>query len=396
MSRDFDILIVGAGVAGSALAASLVMRKAVLPERIALVADRFVSQPAPDIELDLRVFAMSRGSQRLLTGLGVWQQLPRDRRNAYDRMCVWDARDAPDSAAALRFDCADIGEPDLGTIVEGRALQWLTQEAARRAGVTLIQAGVGSVSVSDAAATLTLNASRQLQAGLIVAADGVDSALRTLLQIDVVGHSYHQQALVAHVRTALPHQRTAWQRFLPTGPLALLPLGDGRSSIVWSVDSARADTLMSLAPEDFDTELTAASGEVLGRCSLSTSRARFPLQFKVASQYVRPRFALLGDAAHSVHPLAGQGLNLGLLDCAALADLLSALRPAQFGDLRALRRYERERKSENLLAATAFDGLNRLFSNSHPLLTGLRSAGLGSVGRVPALRRFFARNALGI
>ncbi len=396
MSRDFDILIVGAGVAGSALAASLVLRKAVLPERIALVADRFAIRPAADLELDLRVYAMSRASQRLLEGLSVWQQLPQDRLSAYERMCVWDARDAPDSAAALRFDCAELGEPDLGHIVEGRALQWLAQEAARRAGVALIQASVGSVSISDAAATLTLSDSRQLQAGLIVAADGADSALRALLQIDAVGHSYHQQALVAHVRTAQPHRRTAWQRFLPTGPLALLPLGDGRSSLVWSMDSARADALMALTPEDFDTELTGASGAVLGRCTLSTPRARFPLQLKVASQYVRPRFALLGDAAHSVHPLAGQGLNLGLLDCSALADLLSSVKPVQFGELRVLRRYERERKSANLLAATAFDGLNRLFSNSHPLLTGLRSAGLGSVGRVPGLRHFFARNALGI
>lgn len=396
MSRDFDILIVGAGIAGSALAASLVLRKAVASERIALVADRFATRPAADLELDLRVFAMSRASQRLLEGLGVWQQLPRDRLNAYDRMCVWDAQDAPDSAAALRFDCAEIGEPDLGHIVEGRALQWLTLEAARRAGVAMIQAGVNSVDISDTAATLTLSDSRQLQARLIVAADGADSALRALLQIDAVGHSYHQQAVVAHVRTAQPHRRTAWQRFLPTGPLALLPLGDGRSSLVWSVDSARADALMALTPDAFDNELTDASGAVLGRCTLSTPRAQFPLQLKVASQYVRPRFALLGDAAHSVHPLAGQGLNLGLLDCAALADLLGSLKPAQFGDLRALRHYERERKSENLLAATAFDGLNRLFSNSHPLLSGLRSAGLGSVGRVPALRRFFARNALGI
>ena len=130
MNRDFDILIVGAGIAGSALAASLVLRKAVASERIALVADRFATRPAADLELDLRVFAMSRASQRLLEGLGVWQQLPRDRLNAYDRMCVWDAQDAPDSAAALRFDCAEIGEPDLGHIVEGRALQWLTLEAA--------------------------------------------------------------------------------------------------------------------------------------------------------------------------------------------------------------------------------------------------------------------------
>ena len=396
MSRDFDILIVGAGIAGSALAASLVRRKAVSPERIALVADRFATRPAADLELDLRVFAMSRASQRLLEALGVWQQLPPDRLNAYDRMCVWDAQDAPDSAAALRFDCAEIGEPDLGHIVEGRALQWLTLEAARRAGVALIQAGVNSVTISDAAATLTLSDSRQLQAGLIVAADGADSALRALLQIDAVGHSYHQQAVVAHVRTAQPHRRTAWQRFLPTGPLALLPLGDGRSSLVWSVDSARAEALMALTPDAFDNKLTDASGAVLGRCTLSTPRARFPLQLKVASHYVRPRFALLGDAAHAVHPLAGQGLNLGLLDCAALTDLLSSLKPAQFGELRVLRRYERERKSENLLAATAFDGLNRLFSNSHPLLSGLRSAGLGSVARVPALRRFFARNALGI
>ena len=259
MSRDFDIIIVGAGIAGAALAASLVERKVAPAARIALVAERFAVKPAPDLELDLRVFAMSRASQRLLARLGIWQQLPKDRINAYERMCVWDANDTPDGAAALRFDCADMGEPDLGHIVESRALQWLTVDAARRMGVALIEAGIDALDVGEARAELQLNDSRRLRAALIVGADGADSTLRTQLQIETVGHSYHQQAIVAHVRTERPHQRTAWQRFLATGPLAFLPLGDGRSSIVWSVDRARADVLLALSVAGFSAALSEAS-----------------------------------------------------------------------------------------------------------------------------------------
>jgi 2-octaprenylphenol hydroxylase len=396
VSRGFDIIVVGAGISGAAFAAALASHESIEAARIALVSERFMPMPSPDLDLDLRVFALSRASQRLLSELGVWQRIPADRCSPYERMCVWDAKDQPTAQSALRFDCADLGEPDLGAIVESRALQWLSLEAARRAGVVLIESGVAAAAASGASANLTLTDGRELTAALIVAADGADSITRTLFDIQTTGHSYHQRAIVAHVRTAKPHERTAWQRFLPTGPLAFLPLRDGRSSIVWSADGGRAAELMALAPREFGAALTKASDGVLGECELSTARASFPLQLQYATEYVRPGLALLGDAAHSVHPLAGQGLNLGLRDVQALAGILGSATAAQFGDLKLLRRYERERKSENLLAATVFDGLNRLFSNDSPILGRLRSFGLNAVGRMPALKRFFARQALGI
>ena len=202
-----------------------------------------------------------------------------------------------------------------------------------------------------------------------------ESKTRELLGIETAGHAYHQDALVAHVTTSRPHASTAWQRFLPGGPVAFLPLNDGRSSIVWSVARPQAATLRAMDADAFGEALTAASGEALGRCTLTTPLASFPLNLQYALQYALPRAVLLGDAAHVVHPLAGQGLNLGLLDCGALAQVLGeAGLPENFGDYRYLRRYERWRRSENLKAAAALDGLQRLFSATDPLSTRLRSA----------------------
>jgi 2-polyprenylphenol 6-hydroxylase len=242
-----------------------------------------------------------------------------------------------------------------------------------------------------------LSDGRALRSRLLIAADGQDSKARALLGIDTGGHIYHQDALVAHVRTAKSHANTAWQRFLPSGPLALLPLADGRSSIVWSTALAGAARLRALDAEAFGAALTTASGAVLGDCELSTPLASFPLKLQYALDYARPRAVLLGDAAHVVHPLAGQGLNLGLLDCAVLADVLGqAGGGAFFGEHGLLRRYERRRRSENMLAAGAFDGLERLFSTANPLGAGLRAAALSGVGKVPFLKRRLAQRALGL
>ena len=398
MSRDFDVVIVGAGAIGAVAASLLLTRKLAGAGRVAIVAEHLApAGAAVPSDWDLRVFALSRASQRLLQMCGIWQRLPPQRMFPYERMCVWDAGGAPQGPGSLTFDCAEIGEPNLGFIVDGRALQERCLQAAGGAGAVIIEAGVRAIAMNDTEARIRLNDGRDLSAGLLIAADGGASKTRELLGIDVAGHAYHQDALVAHVRTGKTHLNTAWQRFLATGPLAFLPLPDGRSSIVWSVARAEAARLGGLDAAAFGGAVAAASGAALGDVELTTPLARFPLVLQYALDYARPRAVLLGDAAHSVHPLAGQGLNLGLLDCASLAEVLGAARdPGLLGDYRLLRRYERWRKSENLLAAAAFDGLERLFSNADPAAARLRAAGLDAVGSLPSIKRRFAQRALGL
>jgi 2-polyprenylphenol 6-hydroxylase len=406
MSRDFDVVIVGAGVIGTAMAALLLARKQTSAGRVAIVAERVGAAAGGTVggagtgaaaDWDLRVFALSRASQRLLQLCGIWQLLPPQRLCAYERMCVWDSGGVAQGAGSLTFDCAEIGEPNLGYIVDGRALQEGCLQAAGAKGAVFIEAAVQAIALNDADARIRLNDGRELSARLLIAADGTGSKTRELLGIDAAGHAYHQDALAAHVRTSKPHQNTAWQRFLATGPLAFLPLTDGRSSIVWSVARAEADRLRALDAPAFGAALLAASGGILGDVELTTPVASFPLKLQYALDYVKPRAVLLGDAAHAVHPLAGQGLNLGLLDCAALAEVLcEAKDPDLLGEYRPLRRYERWRKSENLLAAAALDGLERLFADSNPAVARLRRAGLDAVGRLPLVRRRLAQRALGL
>jgi 2-octaprenylphenol hydroxylase len=404
--RDFDLVVVGAGITASVMASVALARKLGAPGRVAIVAEQPMQTAAAasitESDWGLRVFALSRASQRLLKICGAWQLLPTGKICAYERMCVWEHPvGEPHGAGSLNFDCAELGEPNLGFIVEGDALQTQCRRAASAAGAVYIEAGIAEVTVTDANARIRLDDGRELLSQLLIAADGVDSKTRALLGIETAGHAYHQDALVAHVRTAKPHRNTAWQRFLPTGPLAFLPLPDGRSSIVWSAARAEATRLRSLDPAAFSAALAAASGEVLGSCELTTPVASFPLKLQYAVEYARPRAVLVGDAAHTVHPLAGQGLNLGLLDCASLAEVLSGDprdrgSRRSFGEFKLLRRYERWRKAENLLAATAMDALERLFSSSNPALSRLRIAGLGAVGRMPFVKRRLALQALGL
>jgi 2-polyprenylphenol 6-hydroxylase len=396
-SPDFDVIIVGAGVIGLGLASLLLARKLSTAGRVAVVAEHFAAAPESGADWDLRVFAMSRASERLLKVCGIWNSLPASRVFPYERMCVWDAGGAPTGAGSLTFDCAEIGEPNLGYIVDGRALQWQCLQAARAAGVLLIEGTVEKVHAGDDDVTLFLRDGRELRSTLLAAADGTESKTRELLGIDTAGHAYHQDALVAHVRTARGHANTAWQRFLNTGPVAFLPLNDGRCSIVWSVARSKAGLLRAMDPEGFGAALTEASGGALGQCTLTTKLATFPLKLQYALDYARPRAVLLGDAAHVVHPLAGQGLNLGLLDCAALSQVLSEAGGVEnYGDSKHLRRYERWRRSENVVAAAALDGLERIFSNSDPLSAGLRTAGLRAVAELPFVKRGFAQRALGV
>jgi len=409
MSREFDMVVVGAGPVGCVMAALALARNLAAPGRVAVVAER-ISPPSPrretataigaagasaGIPWDLRVFALSRASQRVLELCRVWKTLPSHFVVPYERMCVWDESGTALGRGSLTFDCAELGEPNLGFIVDGQALQDRCVQASGAAGAVLIESAVQAIEVTERGVRIALSDGRELGSPLVIAADGAGSTTRELLGIAIAGHTYHQDALVAHVRTAEPHRNTAWQRFLPTGPLALLPLSDGRSSIVWSTTREESERLRALDPPRFAAAVLEASGGVLGDIELTTPVASFPIHLQYALDYVRPRAALVGDAAHAVHPLAGQGLNLGLLDCASLAEALGEA-GASLGDYGPLRRYERRRKSENLITAAALDGLERLFSSSNPGIARLRAAGLDAVGGLSFVKRKLAKRALGI
>jgi len=389
-------LIAGAGVVGLATAALLVTGRCADRLRVHVI-DARAPPPWRVDELDLRVYALSRASQRLLESVGAWWSIAARRACAYRRMHVWEGRDPAEGA--LEFDSADIAEPDLGHIVEDgliRAALMDVLKASRNCEMTT-GAAVESVDTERRDAVVRLAGGRTLRGALLVAADGSDSAVRKLLALPVATSSYGQTALVTHVASTKSHRETAWQRFLPGGPLAFLPLVDGRSSVVWSLPSARAADLIASPPEEFLAELAIASAGVLGELESCSARAGFSLQALHALRYCAPRAALVGDAAHTVHPLAGQGMNLGLLDAAALARVVerALLAGEDPGDLKVLRRYERERKGGNLEMLLALDALHRLFA-----LPGwaapLRGAGLRAVEQSAIAKRFFMRRALGL
>ena len=403
-----DVAIVGAGMVGAALALALAREGF----DVAVIEPR---APAPwrgEDEVDLRVVALAPSSIDLFGRLDVWTSIASARACAYRRMYVWDAL-AP---GELNFDAADSGESALGWIVENRLVQhalWQLLQANGRIAMHC-PARVTATEADAQRRTLMLDDGKSVPARLVVAADGADSALRGLVGIATRDRDYAQRAIVAHVATERPHESTAWQRFLPGGTLAFLPLADGRplaaipglrgtwaparrSSIVWSVPDAEAARLLALDDAKFCAELGAAFDFRLGPITQTTPRAAFPLRMRVAERYLAPRFALIGDAAHVVHPLAGQGVNLGLRDAVELAAVLVTARDEKkdFAAESTLRRFERSRRSDNALSAYAFDAIQRTFGSKRMPLAALRGAALAAVDCVAPLKRTFANHAAG-
>lgn len=394
--RELTIVVAGAGPVGLLFAYRLSRTDAAAGLRLRIVDAGAPPRWQADAA-DLRVYALSRESQWLLGDL--WAVVAAKRASPYRRMQVFEGED-PAGQGSIVFDAAEIGEPDLGHIVEDNLLRSVLLEALGRSGVeTVFGSGVESFRQEFGRIALVTTTGDAFDADLVVGADGGESRVRAAAGIGVLERDYGQRALVAHVVTGLPHRETAWQRFLPGGPLAFLPLADGRSSIVWTCPEDEAERLLALGDVEFLEALQGASANMLGRIDSCSRRLSFPLAFKHATTYTRPGIVLIGDAAHSVHPLAGQGMNLGLRDAAVLADTLaSSLAAGHYpGDEFVLRRYARAQTARNLGMQLAFDGLNTLFGPRVPeFVTPLRRLGMAAVNRTEAAKRMLMRRALGL
>jgi len=388
---SLDIAIAGGGMVGAACALALVRRGFAVA---LLEAREPATWNAGDPE-DLRVIALAPSSARLLDELGVWRTIEASRVSPYRHMRVWDGA----SGAELAFDAARDGRAQLGWIVENKLVARTLWDALGAAGVRRVcPSHVASFAQRDDRITLELDEGEMLSAALLVIADGAGSALREQAGIAVRGRDYHQRAVVAHVATERAHEATAWQRFTDEGPIALLPLADGRSSIVWSLPEARAREVLALDDGAFCEAAGIASDFRLGRVTSTTSRASFPLRLQIAERFAAGRCVLVGDAAHAVHPLAGQGANLGLRDVAELASVLGEARDAgrDFAASHVLQRYARRRRSEGTLDARALDAIERMFAWQAPTWTAMRGFGMRAVDAIEPLKRRLSAHAAGL
>ncbi len=387
-----DVIIVGAGMVGAAVACGL----ARAGFDVGVIEQHEPQREWPAEEIDVRVSAINRGSQQLLENLDAWSGIVRRGLQPYREMRVWDNLDMGD----IHFDSAAIGEADLGHIIQNRtivAALWEQMESI--ANIHLYSSNTVEKTVAGSSdISITLQSGEQLHAKLLIAADGSNSQMRDKAGIAVHIHDFHQSAVVATVTTANPHEETAWQHFLPTGPLAFLPVSRTQCSIVWSTTAEHAAGLIEMDDAGFCQLLTEASQQRLGKITHSSARAAYPLVSKHAETYIGSRLALVGDAAHQIHPLAGQGVNLGFRDAALLVEVIEDARQRNrpIGSRPVLRRYERSRRGDNLLTQKSMEAINRLFSNDTPGLRQLRNLGLNLTDRFAPAKNFFMRQALGM
>ncbi len=386
-----DVIIIGAGIVGLTCACALANTSLKVT-----VIDACTQRPVfSEGEYDMRVSAITRASQTIFHNLGAWELMRGLRVSPYREMYVWDDN------GSIHFDSAYVGESELGYIVENTVIQQVLRQQVERANnIDLIYGCIlHSIDVSKHGVTLQTDDNHILQSRLVIGADGVHSWLRQQCGVEQRQWSYQQTAIIATINTEKPHQLTAWQRFMPDGPLALLPLADSHDcSIVWSAATARANELLSLSDTQFADAVANACEHRLGEINIVSSRQSFPLTMRHSKQYVLPNIAFIGDAAHSLHPLAGQGANLGILDAACLAQTLQQAhrKGRDIASLATLQRYARWRRGHNWEMILAMEGFKRLFSNDVPWIKRLRNRGLTMTNRLPLVKQAIIRRAMGL
>ena len=399
--REFDIVIVGGGAVGSAAASLMaqIIKKGDKSLKIALIESQLAPIFDPN-QVDPRVAAVTEKTRSIFEQIGIWNNIVNKRACAYKAMNVWDA----EGTGRITFDCNQVQQPNLGHIVENAVLvSTLTEHMQQQSNIEIFcPANIVDYQLQQDAIKLTLDNHCVLSAQLLIAADGANSAVRDHFQFATKQWDYGQHAIVTTITTKNPNQLTAWQRFMPTGPLAFLPLnnvGDGHScSIVWSQDSKEAKRLMALEDKQFCKELSRASEYCLGEVLKIQTRYIIPLRQSHATDYVMPRVALIGDAAHSIHPLAGQGANLGFSDAQVLAQEIAKAyaRDVDLGDLTILKRYQRRRKPENLATMAAMEGFKRVFGSHNSTLRLLRNYGLSAINGLGAIKNKLIKQAMGL
>ncbi|WP_223274831.1 FAD-dependent monooxygenase [Tateyamaria sp. syn59] len=395
MTHDSDILIVGGGLSGPILALALAQTG-----HSVTVIDALSEKVRKNAAFDGRSYAVALTSQRLLEGIGVWNDIA-DHSQPMLEIKVSDGRagEGP-SPFFMHFDHAEIEEGPMGYMVQDRHIRRALLDAMEATkGIThLAGETVTTQDITPGAVTITLGTDKGLTGKLLIGADGRGSGTATRAGIKRTGWGYGQTALVCAIAHERPHHSIAHQFFMPPGPLAILPLPGNVSSIVWSETDENAKRFNVLSDDDYLTMLRPRFGDFLGDISLAGKRFTYPLSLSLAQTIAANRLALIGDAAHGVHPIAGQGLNAGMRDIAALAEVITdaTRRGEDIGSIAVLKRYEEWRRFDNTALAMATDGFNRLFSNDNSLIRGIRDVGMGVVNALPGLRRSFIREAAGL
>lgn len=391
MNFDADITIIGAGVVGLTLACLLAQQQL----NVTVVEAKSLADFNFSADHDVRVSAISKVTQRLLQIVNVWDDLVAHRVSSFDAIDVWDEL----SSATINFDSADAAISELGFIVENNLMQHVLQKKLKSfPNVTLITDTLKSYHENPDHLILQFQNHTPITTRLIIGADGANSMLRQLANIDVHERSYQQHALIATVKTSLPHLSKARQRFLAKGPLAFLPLSDPYlCSIVWSTSPEEAQQLKNLPAAEFNQTLAQAFQYTLGNVTVLEPRMVFPLTMRHAKHYVKSRLALVGDAAHTIHPLAGQGLNIGLLDAVTLAEVIiqAKQKNRDWGSIHTLKRYERWRKGHNWQMISLMDGFNQFFGSQNTWVQKIVPLGCDLMQRTAPLKNFIMRQAMG-